>query len=350
MAIVLTILIVVCFIGNAVQKIAKKNKFATRYVALSDVDDMDGHDFEYYCADLLKYADFSNVVVTKGSNDQGVDIIAYRNGEKYAIQCKRYNHALGNKPVQEVNTGRTIYGCSKAIVLTNNYFTKGAIEAASATGVALWDRTKLDSLIRLKQRKSSTRIHLLTTTAKKPTKNNLSLSLGIVFILAIISGIVIAVNKSEYEESNNKETELAQIEEPSTEVKKEMGESAVYSDTSITITNMMFARHNGNLKYLDMVDSEKINCCVYISFENKGEKPLDLTEYNVILICDGIEYEHMLVEDPEFLFFYQAIAPNESLKGKVIDFQIPRDQQYSSSEIYITIISPYGQNFTWKLR
>ena len=91
---------------------------------------------------------FSNIQFTPASGDQGVDIIATGNGERYAIQCKRYNRSLSNKPVQEVFAGKVIYGCSKALVITNAYFTKGAREAASATGVILWDRDTLRSLTR----------------------------------------------------------------------------------------------------------------------------------------------------------------------------------------------------------
>lgn len=85
--------------------------------------------------------------LTRGSGDQGVDIIAYKDGQKYAIQCKRYAQKLGNKPIQEVHTGKTIYHCDVAVVMTNNYFTPGAKEAATATGVLLWDREKLAQMV-----------------------------------------------------------------------------------------------------------------------------------------------------------------------------------------------------------
>lgn len=117
------------------------------------IDSMDGHDFEYWCADLLKYGGFSDISVTQGSNDQGVDILAYRDGESYAIQCKRYSHKLGNTPVQEVATGRVIYNCDVGIVMTNNYFTTGAVEAANATNVALWDRDDIEELLHAKNQK-----------------------------------------------------------------------------------------------------------------------------------------------------------------------------------------------------
>ena len=75
-----------------------------------------------------------------------MDIIAHKDGERYAVQCKRYSHALGNSPVQEVVAGRAIYRCDHAIVMTNNYFTDGALRAAAANDVELWDRDYLYAL------------------------------------------------------------------------------------------------------------------------------------------------------------------------------------------------------------
>lgn len=107
---------------------------------LLTIDLMDGHDFEYWCADLLRKIGFTNVEVTPGSNDQGVDILAHKDGVKYAIQCKRYSHDLGNTPVQEVHAGKSMYNCHVGVVMTNQHFTKGAKDLAQATGVLLWDR------------------------------------------------------------------------------------------------------------------------------------------------------------------------------------------------------------------
>lgn len=112
---------------------------------IAGIDFMDGHQFEYWCADLLRKIGFVNVEVTQGSGDQGVDIIAKKDGIKYAIQCKCYSSDLGNKPVQEVNTGKAIYHCQIGAVITNRHFTQGGQEAAEATGVLLWDRDWIQS-------------------------------------------------------------------------------------------------------------------------------------------------------------------------------------------------------------
>lgn len=106
-------------------------------------DRMDGRTFEIWCAKLLQCIGFTNVEVTQCSNDKGVDIVAFYNGEKYAIQCKRYAKKLGNTPVQEVFAGKNYYGCTHAAVMTNNYFTDGAVQLARVNNVILWDRNSL---------------------------------------------------------------------------------------------------------------------------------------------------------------------------------------------------------------
>ena len=111
------------------------------------IDKMNGHEFEYFCANLLRKNGFSDVNVTKGSGDQGVDILAKKDGIKYAIQCKNYSSHLGNTPVQEVNAGKIYYNCHVGVVMTNSRFTSGAQKLAQATGVLLWDRSKLLQMI-----------------------------------------------------------------------------------------------------------------------------------------------------------------------------------------------------------
>ena len=111
------------------------------------IDAMDGHAFEHYCAALLQRNGFESVSVTQGSGDQGVDVVAVKDGVHYAIQCKCYSSPLGNTPVQEVFAGKEMYGCQVGVVMTNNYFTQGAKALAEKTRVLLWDRDTLTSML-----------------------------------------------------------------------------------------------------------------------------------------------------------------------------------------------------------
>ncbi len=120
-----------------------------------DIDSMEGHDFEKFCAKILSQNGFEKVDVTRGSGDQGIDIVAYKDGIRYGIQCKCYSSDIGNKAVQEAFAGKTYYKCHVAIVLTNRYFTHSAMDLAETNGIILWDRTKLLELIKKANIKTS---------------------------------------------------------------------------------------------------------------------------------------------------------------------------------------------------
>ena len=111
------------------------------------IDEMDGREFEKFCAHLLEKRGFIDVNITKASGDFGVDILAEKEGVTYAIQCKRYADPVGVKAVQEAFAGREYYDCMVGAVLTNQYFTAPAVEAAKKLKILLWDRGYLESMI-----------------------------------------------------------------------------------------------------------------------------------------------------------------------------------------------------------
>lgn len=111
------------------------------------IDDMEGHDFEYFCAGLLEKKGFLDVEVTRGSGDYGVDILAEKDGITYAIQCKRYTVPVGVEAVQQAYAGRDYYDRMVGAVMTNQYFTEPAVKAARKLKILLWDRGYLDSMM-----------------------------------------------------------------------------------------------------------------------------------------------------------------------------------------------------------
>ena len=47
---------------------------------------MDGYEFEYQCAKILRQKHFSKIEVTRSSGDQGVDIIAFKHSPVVSLQ------------------------------------------------------------------------------------------------------------------------------------------------------------------------------------------------------------------------------------------------------------------------
>ena len=110
------------------------------------IDELEGHDFEIYCSDLLRGNGFNDVTVTKGSGDFGLDILCERDGVTYGIQCKRYDKPIGVYAVQQAYAGRDYYDRMVGVVMTNQTFTDAAEKAARKLNILLWDRREMRAL------------------------------------------------------------------------------------------------------------------------------------------------------------------------------------------------------------
>ena len=111
-----------------------------------EMDEMEGHDFEFYCAELLRESGFQNVEVTRGSGDFGADILCERDGVTYAVQCKCYESVVGVHAVQEAYAGKAFYDCMVGAVMTNRYFSGPAVTCARKLNILLWDREYLEEI------------------------------------------------------------------------------------------------------------------------------------------------------------------------------------------------------------
>lgn len=142
-SITISILLIFLFLAGALYVIRR-----VRYGRKAEtMDEMEGHEFEYFCADLLEKQGFTEVEVTRGSGDFGVDILAEKDGVTYAVQCKRYHGPVGVDAVLKTYAGRDYYGRMVGAVMTNQYFTSPAVEAAGKLRILLWDRGFVDSMM-----------------------------------------------------------------------------------------------------------------------------------------------------------------------------------------------------------
>lgn len=114
--------------------------------SIDDVDLMTGYEFESLVAKLFSKMGY-NTTVTKASGDQGIDVIAEKNGKKIGIQAKCYSSKVSNSAIQEVVAGVNYYNCDKGVVVSNNYYTNSAIELAQSNNIILWDREMLSRKI-----------------------------------------------------------------------------------------------------------------------------------------------------------------------------------------------------------
>lgn len=124
----------------------KRSQERLKATTILDADSMSGVAFEQYVGALLKHKGFK-IEFTPASGDYGVDIVAEKGNEKYAVQIKRYTHAVGRAAISDAVAGMNFYRCNKAMVVTNNFFTPAAKTLAQATQCVLIDRDTLISWI-----------------------------------------------------------------------------------------------------------------------------------------------------------------------------------------------------------
>lgn len=109
---------------------------------IREIDEMDGRTFERRLVVLFRGLGYAVEHVGR-RGDYGADLVVAGNGERMVIQAKRWSRNVGVKAVQEANAAPAMHECSRAMVVTNRYFTQAARRLAKANGVELWDRDRL---------------------------------------------------------------------------------------------------------------------------------------------------------------------------------------------------------------
>ncbi|MBQ4558100.1 MAG: restriction endonuclease [Clostridia bacterium] len=125
----------------------KRIKSFLNGITINDIDAITGYQFEEIVAYLFNYFRFK-AKTTKRSGDYGVDIFATKNNIKYCIQTKLYfGHKVGSSAVQEINTGKNYFNCDYAIIMTNSFYSKQALDMSDKLGIILFDRNDVAKLL-----------------------------------------------------------------------------------------------------------------------------------------------------------------------------------------------------------
>ncbi|WP_293914102.1 restriction endonuclease [Deinococcus sp.] len=137
-----------------------------RTLALTDLRCLSHRDLELHVAAVLDALPGWRAQATRGSSDQGADVIATSPTQVIvAIQVKHYpQRNVGNKAVQEIVASKAIYRASEAVVFTSGPgYTASARELAKANGVRLWTPRDLFELQAKAQSDPPLRTDLLPT-------------------------------------------------------------------------------------------------------------------------------------------------------------------------------------------
>ena len=117
------------------------------------IDALSSGDFEIFVRDVFVSAGWTNAVITEvgkeyAHGDGGVDIFAYKNKRKFAIEVKQRQagSTVDVKSLNQLVTGAKLANVTNMVLVTNSYFTSEVRVRALRLGVELIDRAGLQNL------------------------------------------------------------------------------------------------------------------------------------------------------------------------------------------------------------
>jgi len=123
----------------------------TTPLSINDINSLQPHLFEAYIAALYSKKGF-NTHLTPYSNDKGVDVIAFKDGENYLIQAKQSKSLIGNDGVQEIAAAKNYFDKKfdldfKLILLSNSDFTSAAELLAKPNRIILVNKLLFERMV-----------------------------------------------------------------------------------------------------------------------------------------------------------------------------------------------------------
>jgi restriction system protein len=142
------ILLVEWFVYQKKHKSFKERVQKIKDSQIQELDSFSGEKFEFYLKKLFEDLGYKNIKTTQKTRDFGVDLIMFNDqGNKIVIQAKRYKSSVGIDAINEAVGTRLPEKADEVWVVTNNYFTKPALQHAKKNAVKIIDRDSLIDLI-----------------------------------------------------------------------------------------------------------------------------------------------------------------------------------------------------------
>lgn len=116
--------------------------------SLEELRRLDPYQFEKVVGDYFRDCGYT-VQQTKRSNDGGKDLVMYKCGQTYYVECKKY---AKSNPVSRPLIQKLVGAChpvgAKGIFITTSRFTKEAIAEAHRSGIQLIDGDQFIKMLR----------------------------------------------------------------------------------------------------------------------------------------------------------------------------------------------------------
>lgn len=115
-----------------------RRRYKQRLV-LADAMSLTPSQFEARIQDLLQDLDWEHVARSGGSGDGGVDLRAVYRGQRYIVQCKRYNGRVGPHYLRDLEGARQHEQADRALLVTTGHFTQQGRAWVRGKPIELWD-------------------------------------------------------------------------------------------------------------------------------------------------------------------------------------------------------------------
>lgn len=136
-------------IGSALARARRKKLFNSIADATNTLETISWREFEQLVGEAFRRRGFTVQETGQGGADGGIDLVLYRNGEKYLVQCKQWRRQLVS-----VNVVRELFGVMAAegakggFVVISGRFTEDAKAFAKGRKLHLIEGTELNDMIR----------------------------------------------------------------------------------------------------------------------------------------------------------------------------------------------------------
>lgn len=110
---------------------------------MPEIDRMTGDEFEQRLGILFEKLGYKVDYVGSHRGDYGADLVIEKASVRRVVQAKRHTSYIPERAVQEAVAAIKMYKAQRAMVVTNNYFSRAAWTLARANNVELWDRDEL---------------------------------------------------------------------------------------------------------------------------------------------------------------------------------------------------------------
>jgi len=118
---------------------------------LDNVDSMNPYEFENYIKEIFKNKGYRSTLTEKVPSEYGADVIAIKDNEIIAIQCKHSSNqnSFGREAMYQLHSEAKIYyKATRLIAITNSIFNSNAMNLAKVHGIEVIDRNSFQEFLK----------------------------------------------------------------------------------------------------------------------------------------------------------------------------------------------------------